>query len=194
MSNWSDWANLKGVYNHYNVLAAVLACKETGMGKEEIEKGLVNFKPAFGRQEEIIVGDKKIKIFLSKNPAGFNESLRTLKEFSGGSKNLLLVLNDRIPDGRDVSWIWDVDTEEYIHNFQSLTVSGDRAYDMGLRIKYSYSSEFKITNLKFKIESDIRKAIDCSLENIKSNETLYILPTYSAMLDLRKILTGKAIL
>ena len=189
LSNWSDWANLKGVYNHYNVLAAVLACKETGMGKEEIEKGLVNFKPAFGRQEEIIVGDKKIKIFLSKNPAGFNESLRTLKEFSGGSKNLLLVLNDRIPDGRDVSWIWDVDFEtiSQIGQISQIGVSGDRAYEIGLRLKYAGIGDFRVFG-------DLGEGIKTELEKIKKGETLYILATYSGMLEARKIIGGRKIL
>ncbi len=187
-----DMYPLPGLYNKYNTHAAVLAARVLGISDDKITKALTNFKPAFGRQEIIEYKGKKIQIFLSKNPASFNQSLETINDLK--ARNLLIILNDRIPDGRDVSWIWDVDTEEYINNFQSLTVSGDRAYDMGLRIKYSYSSEFKISNLKFKIESDLKKAIDCSLGNIKSNEILYILPTYSAMLDLRKILTGKAIL
>jgi UDP-N-acetylmuramyl tripeptide synthase len=117
------------------------------------------------------------------------------------AKNVLFILNDRIPDGRDVSWIWDVDFEDYINDFEAITVSGDRCYDLGLRIKYT--SEFSISNfqfsmknsnLKFQIEENLVNAITLSLEHLSKLETLYVLPTYSAMLEVRKILTGKKIL
>ena len=115
-----------------------------------------------------------MKIFLSKNPAGFNQSLRTVLEL--GAKNLLFVLNDRIPDGRDVSWIWDVDFE-MIPKDVSVRVSGDRVYDLALRLKYAG------------IKADIYE----NLENALSGP-LYVLPTYSAMLEVRKILKGRKIL
>ena len=191
---WGNWGELAGVYNRYNVLAAVMAAQEIGIKKEIAEKGLNNFKPAFGRQEEIEVKGKKVRIILSKNPAGFNESLRTLKEFPG-QKNLLLILNDRIPDGRDVSWIWDVDFETISPT--SLGVSGDRAYDLGLRLKYAGVE-------KFKVYESLKEGIKEKLEEIKGEETLYsegktaksvyILATYSAMLEVRKILTGRKLL
>ncbi len=145
------------------------------------------------------IDDKKVQIFLSKNPTSFNESLRTIKEL--GAKSVLFVLNDRIPDGRDVSWIWDVDFEEYVSNFKDVTVSGDRAYDMGLRIKYTFQNQkSKIKNQnyksKVKIYENISEAVRKTMEqsNNKNNDVLYILPTYSAMLDVRRILTGKKIL
>ena len=192
---------LVGIYNEYNTNAAVLVAKQIGISEAKIKNSLQEFKPAFGRQEILNVNGKKVQIFLSKNPTGFNESLKTIADL--GALNLLLVLNDRIPDGRDVSWIWDVDTEEYIKRFKTIVVSGDRAYDMVLRIKYS--SEFPISNFKFPINSqisnskfqiveDLKKAIVLGLEKTPKSEILYILPTYSAMLEVRKILTGKKIL
>lgn len=176
---------LFGTYNKYNTLAALLFAKANNVNNNSIEQSLKQFQPAFGRQEMIELNDKKIQIFLSKNPTSFNESLRTIKEL--GAKSVLFVLNDRIPDGRDVSWIWDVDTEKYVQNFKSIVISGDRAYDMGLRIKYSYSSEFKI-------EDDLKNAIILALKQTPKSETLHILPTYSAMLEVRKILLGRKIL
>jgi len=181
---------LPGIYNYYNTIAAVSLSRQLGINEKNIISALKEFKPAFGRQELLNIHGKKVQIFLSKNPTSFNESLRTIKSL--GAKKVLLVLNDRIPDGRDVSWIWDVDTEEYIKDFNFIIVSGDRALDMGLRIKYS--SKFQISNFKFQIEENLRKAITLSLEKTPKAETLYILPTYSAMLETRKILTGKKIL
>ena len=173
---------LKGTYNIYNTLAAVLVLKQIGLGDSNIVTGLKKFKPAFGRQEKIIYNNKQIQIFLSKNPTGFNESLRTIKQL--GAKTVLLVLNDNIADGRDISWIWDIDFGQ----FDKLLVAGERAYDMGLRIKYQNQ------NLNFKVYESLKLAIEEGVKNIKSDETLYILPTYTAMLAVRKILTGRSIL
>jgi len=176
---------LSGTYNEYNTNAAILLTQTLGLKKDKITASLKDFKPAFGRQEILDINGKKIQIFLSKNPTGFNESLKTITNLN--AKNLILLLNDRIPDGRDVSWIWDVDFEEFSSQFKNIVVSGDRTYDMGLRLKYA---ELK----KFIIEENIAKAITIALSKMTNNETLYILATYSAMLEVRKILTGKKIL
>ena len=220
-------STLPGLYNKYNTLAAVSVGKALNIDKKIIKQALQDFTPAFGRQEEFKVdgptsppglrgASKKIKLFLSKNPAGFNASLRTILELinqshprpdrgshsnkdsrvRGNDNVLLLVLNDRIPDGRDVSWIWDVDFETIPENMDVI-VSGDRVYDLALRIKYAQkvykvSKAHKVKSLK--IEPDLKKAIHEGLKMIKSNETFYILPTYSAMLETRKILSGRKIL
>ncbi len=209
---------LIGTYNLYNILAATLVAKRIGIPDKIVNKSLITFSPAFGRQEILNVKGKKIQIFLSKNPTSFNESLRTIADL--GAKSVLFVLNDRIPDGRDVSWIWDVDFENYVEKFKNITVSGDRAYEMGLRIKYAVPFEFSIfnfpasqrgepastrlqrgeqfsmknSNFKFQIEESLKSAIRLGIKNTPKSEILYILPTYSAMLEARKILTGKKIL
>ena len=191
---------LPGLYNYYNTLAAVSVAKTLNINDKVITQALTNFKPAFGRQEEFFVTDKLVKIFLSKNPAGFNASLRTVLEQN--PKVILLVLNDRIPDGRDVSWIWDVDFELILNNVLVL-VSGDRVYDMVLRMKYAdrnqkspskadRSSAKKIK--KYIIEPNISNSIKLGLDRISGRETLYILPTYSAMLEVRKMMIGRKIL
>lgn len=178
----SPFYPLKGTYNMYNTLAAVVVLKQIGLTDLDITTGLQNFKPAFGRQEKIEFNNKHIQIFLSKNPTGFNESLKTIKQL--GAKTILLVLNDKIADGKDISWIWDIDFPQ----FDTLLVAGVRAYDMGLRIKYQSQ------NANFKVYEDLKLAILEGTKQIKKNETLYILPTYTAMLEVRKILTGKSIL
>lgn len=176
---------LSGTYNEYNTNAAVLLAKTLGLSNEKIIASLKNFKPAFGRQEILNINGKKVQIFLSKNPTGLNESLKTIANLN--ARNILIALNDRIPDGRDVSWIWDVDFEDFSSLFKNITVSGDRAFDMGLRLKYA---EFK----NFQTEENLMDAIKIAVDKTPKNETLHILATYSAMLEIRKILTGKGIL
>lgn len=180
---------LAGTYNEYNTNAAVLFAKINNINNSTIRQSLKSFKPAFGRQEILNINGKKVQIFLSKNPTSFNESLKTIMDLN--AKNLLIILNDRIPDGLDVSWIWDVDFEDFIYSFKNVVASGERTYDLALRIKYVQSI---VDDSLFAVEEDLGKAIDLSLDRTSKSDTLYILPTYSAMLDTRKILTGKKIL
>lgn len=184
---------LFGMYNQYNTLAAVLLARTVKIDDNDIKMSLKNFSPAFGRQEKIVLNNKIVQLFLVKNPTGFNESLRTITLL--GARSILIVLNDRIADGRDVSWIWDVDIEEFIDIFDNIIFSGDRAHDMGLRLKYA-QKEFHPTvgGSKFQIEKNLNNAINSALDLTPKKETLYILPTYTAMLETRKILTGKKIL
>ena len=108
---------------------------------------------------------------------------------------MLLILNDRIPDGTDVSWIWDVDTEKLVANSEKLIVSGDRAYDMALRLRYSQETlNNSDPSEKLIIKADLQEALNTALANTRANETLHILPTYSAMLEVRELLTGRQIL
>jgi lipid II isoglutaminyl synthase (glutamine-hydrolysing) len=181
----SPFYPLPGVYNEYNTNTAVLLARKLGLEEKTLVSGLKNFKPAFGRQEILNIDGKKVQIFLSKNPTGFNESLKTIAGLN--AQNLLIVLNDRIPDGRDVSWIWDTDLEYFSCTFKNTVVSGDRTFDMGLRLKYAQFNQFKT-------EAYLATAIVTALGDTPINETLYILPTYSAMLEVRQILTGKKIL
>lgn len=175
---------LKGKYNQYNTHAAMLVLKKIGLKEKEIEAGLVDFKPAFGRQETIKYHNKNVQIFLSKNPTSFNQSFATIRELK--AKTLLIVLNDRVPDGHDISWIWDVDLPG-IGQFKKILVSGDRVYDMALRLKYEgYENIETFRNLEL--------AVNTGIEMTNEDETFFILPTYSAMLEVRKIVTGKKIL
>lgn len=186
IENIEGYQLLKGVHSLYNLKAAILAVRSLGLPVYNIKSALNSFQPAFGRQEEFSIGGKKIKIFLSKNPAGFNESIRTVtneKDFS----TCLIALNDRIPDGRDVSWIWDVDFENLAKYNNTVYLSGDRVDDLAVRLKYA-----QIRNVK--MIHNLKTAISSALNSIKIGETIYILPTYSAMLDVRKVLTGHRIL
>jgi lipid II isoglutaminyl synthase (glutamine-hydrolysing) len=187
----SEWSQiLVGLYNKYNTLAAVTAAKELGVDEAIIRDTINTFQAAFGRAEDLVINGKKVRILLSKNPVGTNETIRVVTEST--DKTTLLVLNDRTPDGTDVSWIWDVDTEKLVERGGTLVVSGDRLYDMALRLRYSQKSPESTLNLI--VEEDLRKAIATALEHTPESETLHILPTYSAMLEVREVLTGRKIL
>jgi lipid II isoglutaminyl synthase (glutamine-hydrolysing) len=187
----SEWSQiLVGLYNKYNTLAAVTAAKELGVDEAIIRDTINTFQAAFGRAEDLVINGKKVRILLSKNPVGTNETIRVVTEST--DKTTLLVLNDRTPDGTDVSWIWDVDTEKLVERGGTLVVSGDRLYDMALRLRYSQKSPESTLNLI--VEEDLRKAIATALEHTPEDETLHILPTYSAMLEVREVLTGRKIL
>jgi len=186
-----EWPQiLIGLYNKYNTLAAVLAAQQLGVDDVTIRNTIANFQAAFGRAEELEVKGKKVRILLSKNPVGMNETIRAVNQ--AGGQTTLLVLNDRIPDGTDVSWIWDVDTEKLVERGGTLVVSGDRIYDMALRLRYSQQDNNNGSQLI--VKEDLQAAIATALEHTPADETLHILPTYSAMLEVREVLTGRKIL
>ncbi|MBD2564338.1 MULTISPECIES: MurT ligase domain-containing protein [Nostoc] len=187
----SEWSQiLVGLYNKYNTLAAATAAIELGVDEVTIRDTINTFQAAFGRAEDLVINGKRVRILLSKNPVGTNETIRVVTQST--DKTTLLVLNDRTPDGTDVSWIWDVDTEKLVERGGTLVVSGDRVYDMALRLRYSQESPD--SNLNLIVEEDLRQAIATALEHTPENETLHILPTYSAMLEVREVLTGRKIL
>ncbi len=181
---------LVGLYNKYNTLAAATAAKELGVDEGTIRETINNFQAAFGRGEDLVIDGKRVRILLSKNPVGTNETIRVVTQ--SNDTTTLVVLNDRTPDGTDVSWIWDVDTEKLVERGGTLVVSGDRVYDMALRLRYSENSVESKINLI--VDEDLPRAIATALEHTPANETLHILPTYSAMLEVREVLTGRKIL
>ncbi len=127
---------LPGLYNVYNTLAAITVAQALQINWDPIVTGVEQFKPAFGRGERVQVEGRNVRLLLAKNPTGFNEVLRTL--FSNGTpRNVLFVLNDNVADGRDVSWIWDVDFEWVVQQTTTLVVAGSRTLDLALRLKYA---------------------------------------------------------
>jgi lipid II isoglutaminyl synthase (glutamine-hydrolysing) len=172
---------LPGLYNVYNALAAAALAGVLGASREEIRAGLERFSAAFGRFERIAVGDRSLLILLIKNPAGANEVVRTL--VAGGSPKLAVIaLNDAIADGRDVSWIWDVDFEPLLERLDRVVATGDRAAELALRCKYAGFPEDAI-----EVQPSLEKALDRGLELTPSGGELCVLPTYTAMLRLRGI-------
>jgi len=135
---------LPGLYNVYNTLAAITVAQALQINWDPIVTGVEQFKPAFGRGERVQVEGRNVRLLLAKNPTGFNEVLRTL--FSDGTpRNVLFVLNDNVADGRDVSWIWDVDFEWVVQQTTTLVVAGSRALDLALRLKYAGVEQLDMT-------------------------------------------------
>lgn len=180
---------LEGVYNIYNTLAAAAVGEVLKIDVGLIQKSFDAFHPAFGRMEEVLYHGVFIRVLLSKNPTGFNESLRTVLA-SDKKGPMMIVLNDRIPDGTDVSWIWDVDFEQLKNYPFTLMISGCRTYDMAVRMGYAIDD--KKTHMEH--DENLESAIEKIVHKANDGETVWILATYSAMLDVRKIITGKKIL
>lgn len=176
--------NQSGTYNIYNGLCAYSIAKELGIADSAIKKSLENQSSSFGRQETINIEGKDVKIFLVKNPAGYNQSLDTIclnkEKFAAA-----FLLNDNYADGQDVSWIWDVDFEKLTEtNIDEVYISGLRAYDMAVRLKTA-----GLNPNKFVIEEQY-EALTKAIKN-GSCDKLYILATYTAMINYRKYLHSK---
>jgi UDP-N-acetylmuramyl tripeptide synthase len=171
---------LPGLYNVYNALGAAALCLALDVGLDDVAAGLEAVAPAFGRAETIQLGGRPTSILLVKNPAGANEVLRTLA-LEGRPLDLFGVLNDRIADGRDVSWVWDADWELLAPHVRTMTCSGTRAAELALRMKYA-----GVAPDRLRVVEDVREGLDTALA--AGDGPLYALPTYTALLELRDIL------
>lgn len=179
---------LPGLYNLYNALAAGAVADYLEIKPEIIAKTLANISAAFGRMEKIALTDNKnIFLMLVKNPTGFTQTIETLT-FDKKPKNILIALNDNFADGTDVSWIWDAEMEIIQDVAKKIVVSGIRGEDMQLRLKYAGFDMEQVQLVK-----DLGKALEMGISNLANGETLYILPTYSAMLELRRIMSNKGL-
>ncbi|MBA2614606.1 MAG: DUF1727 domain-containing protein [Actinobacteria bacterium] len=178
---------LPGLYNVYNALAAASLSLALGGGLDEVADGLGRFQAAFGRFERIRVGERTALLLLIKNPAGANEAVRTLLEGDPPAV-ALIALNDEVADGRDVSWIWDVDFEPLADCLERLVVTGSRAHELALRFKYGGLDPAQIT-----VEPRLEPALDRALELVPPGGQLPVLPTYTAMLALRRVAADRGL-
>jgi lipid II isoglutaminyl synthase (glutamine-hydrolysing) len=178
---------LPGLYNVYNALAAISAGLRSGIPLEMIRSGLEAMVAVFGRVETIEVSGKPVSILLIKNPAGANEVMRTLSlEASDGGLDLWIALNDKIADGRDVSWIWDADFELLAGDVRRVICAGTRAPEMALRLKYAGWPEETI-----EVAEPIASSLDQAVGS--ANGPLFALPTYTALLELRALLADRGL-
>lgn len=240
---------LAGLYNVYNALAAIAVTQALQIAWSPIVSGIEQFKPVFGRGERVQVDGRTVRLLLAKNPTGFNEVLRTL--FSDDTpRNVLFILNDNIADGRDISWIWDVDFERVVGHTSTLTVAGIRALDMALRLKYAGAAQEDMvvvtpaplraatrsldtkerrklrrsrsargtgTQTTATIETDlspqanargsttfqvgetvrkeygIAKALDAAVSRTPDGETLFVIPTYTGLLEVHRELERRGL-
>jgi UDP-N-acetylmuramyl tripeptide synthase len=178
---------LPGLYNVYNALAALTAGIELGVEPARAVAALADVKAAFGRVETIEVAGVPVSILLIKNPAGANEVLRTLRlEQTEGGADLWIALNDRIADGRDISWIWDADFELLAGGVRRVVCAGTRAPELALRLKYAGWPPDAIV-----VEPEIAASLDRAVAEAPGR--LFALPTYTALLELRTLLADRGL-
>lgn len=170
---------LAGLHNTYNATAAAATALSLGVPATVIGPALSARAAAFGRGEVVPVDGRELVLLLAKNPAGANENVHTLL-LDDAPLDLLILLNDRAADGRDISWIWDVDYELLVPHVRSLTVSGDRAWDLALRFRYSGLPPERMV-----VIPEVARALDAALTLAPESGRLHVLPTYTALLDLR---------
>ncbi len=176
---------LLGTYNLYNLLAAVTCAQALSIPVRVISQALEKAVPSFGRMETFKLNNKTIIMALIKNPVGANEVLRTILTQKDNIA-ILMAINDKIADGTDVSWLWDVDFEQLSavkDKLSAVLVSGLRAWDMAVRFKYAGFNPDQI-----QIEEETNLAINKAIEKTPPGGLLFILPTYTAMLEIHRTL------
>ncbi len=187
---------IPGLYNALNALAAVAAGLLLGVAPARIRDTLEHFSAAFGRIERIDANGRPLLMALIKNPVGASETVRMLVGSQAAvlersttqhstlntqhSLHLLIAINDKFADGTDVSWLWDADFERLAGRVAGALVSGTRAADMAVRLKYAGVPPADVL-----AEPDLARALDLALARLPAGATLYALPTYTAMLELR---------
>ncbi len=218
---------LPGLYNVYNALAATTAALALGLNWDPITTGIEQSKPVFGRGERVQAEGRTLRLLLAKNPTGFNEVLRTL--FSEDTpRHVFFILNDNIADGRDISWIWDVDFERTVGRTKSIVVAGTRAMDLALRLKYAGVAQEQVRivpprplraaksdhtgttrqrgqrrpvspNITLKHDTPpqrsygLKRALDIALQQTPIGETLFVIPTYTALLEVHRELEQRGL-
>jgi UDP-N-acetylmuramyl tripeptide synthase len=176
---------LPGAYNVANAVGAAALAMRLGATLDQCAEGIASMEAAFGRGERVRVGDQDLLLMLVKNPVGANEVLRTL---AGEPEPLVVLgaLNDRIADGRDVSWIWDADVEAAAPSVRRLVCTGTRADELAMRWRYAGVDPSAI-----EVHTELASALDAALAHA-GDQPLAVLPTYTAMLELRGLLAERS--
>jgi len=171
---------LAGVYNAYNAAAALLASRVLDVDTGVAVGAVASVSPAWGRGQVIDYRGRRVRLLLVKNPAGFNQAIRLLCGLAPGAA-VMVAINDNIADGRDVSWLWDARVEDLATTGHSFVTSGVRALDMAVRFKYA-GIEAGWS------EPEFGPALDRFIDGVSEGEDAYIVPTYTAMLGLQRLL------
>ncbi|MBI3590357.1 MAG: DUF1727 domain-containing protein [Candidatus Melainabacteria bacterium] len=172
--------SLIGVFNLYNALCAITIAKTvSNTTNVQVQKGLQSYSTIFGRGEKIDLKNRPAWIYLIKNPTGTTEVLKTLTQIPNA--RFLIAINDDFADGRDVSWLWDAQFDILSSHKKEIYISGKRALDMALRLKYA-----DINSSQIKVNENITSTITNASKSISQDETLFILPTYTALLEMQR--------
>lgn len=171
--------NYKGFYNIYNLAAVYAALDCVNESTDDFSKLLEGYKPQIGRMQEFIISGKPVILSLSKNPAGFNQAISTVNT-DERKKDVIIAINDLANDGRDVSWLWDVDFHKIKdENLNTLATTGIRVYDISLRFKYAgINVDFMTDSMK-----------DAVIQAVKTDsEAVYVLVNYTALYSTESVL------
>ena len=163
--------NYKGFYNIYNLAAVYAALDVSGEGTDDFGRLLESYKPQIGRMQEFKF-NKPVILSLSKNPAGFNQAISTVNS-DERKKDVIIAINDLVNDGKDVSWLWDVDFHKIKDkNLNTLSTTGIRVYDISLRFKYAGIDVDMMTD-------SMKDAVTAALKT--ESEVVYVLVNYTAL-------------
>lgn len=168
---------LTGIYNVFNAAAALTLIRAMIgdiLDQKKLIKSLASVTPAFGRGEKLTLNGQPLELVLVKNPSGFRLGL---KSFDPSKYATMIAINDNYADGRDMSWLWDVDFASLKKTGVS-DISGVRAYDMALRLQYD---EISIK----RVEPNLKKSLNDFIKN-NSGKPKRIYCTYTAMLAIRR--------
>ncbi len=180
---------LPGLYNAYNALAAASVALALGIPSSVLAEAVAGFSPAFGRLERVQMDGHELILTLAKNPTGFNEVLRMLASVSFDG-DVLIGINDLDADGRDVSWLWDVDFEVLADLNLKVIAAGIRGHDLAVRMKYAGVAfdrlDVSVAGRPFDIVADY-------LASPATAGRVFVLLTYTAMLQLRGVLAGRGV-
>lgn len=171
--------NYKGFYNIYNLAAVYAALDTAGENTDDFSKLLEGYKPQIGRMQEFNICGKPVILSLSKNPAGFNQAISTVNT-DERKKDVIIAINDLANDGRDVSWLWDVDFHKIKdEHLNTLATTGIRVYDISLRFKYAgIDVDFMTNNMKYAVSKAVKT----------DSEVVYILVNYTALYPTEAVL------
>jgi UDP-N-acetylmuramyl tripeptide synthase len=179
---------LPGLFNVYNALAAIASAYSLGISMESIKEGIENYQSLFGRSQSVNYNHKELRLFLIKNPIGASEVLRLIS--SDPKAKVLIAINDNYADGRDVSWLWDAYFEYLAELNQPVFVSGSRSSDIAVRLKYAGIKQIHYYHSLKDAIDEFTSIENSNPSNLKkdSSHNLYVLPTYTALLELTKIM------
>lgn len=180
---------IPGLYNLYNQVAAIATGLALEIPLAVIRDSLDRFRPAFGRMEQVAMGTTTLWLALVKNPVGFNQVLATIADDDAGAYSVMILINDRYADGQDVSWLWDVDFENWTTRLspERWYVGGIRARDMAVRLKYA-----GVERERMVVDEDVKRLLEVAEKEL-DGASLYVLPTYTAMLEIRQHLTDRGL-
>jgi UDP-N-acetylmuramyl tripeptide synthase len=174
----------EGAHNAQNAAAAAALALTLGLSAAQIADGLRAVEPAFGRGQSFVIEGRRVVLQLVKNPAGFRQSLKTVAALRPAVT--MIAINDDYADGRDMSWLWDVQFESVLQGKSGrLVTSGTRAADMAVRLRYD---ELGVDV----VEPDLAKAVERAIENSTPHDTIVIFSTYTAMWALHRQLDRTA--